>query len=949
MFLRSSLALLILLGCSGLAAAQSLGTELLGHFDLSDSETQYIYNDVWGYSAPDGTELAILGSTVGTHFVDVTDPGAPVQVAYVPGGVSVWRDMKTYGHYAYSVNETGGGIQVVDLSDAHAPRLVNALNAPVATAHNIFVDEEAGTLWVVGANASTPRNVFVYALEPDPSSPELITDWDGVYLHDVYVRDGIAYGAALYSGELWILDARDLPAIEVLARVPTPSGKAHNTWLTDDGRYCLTTDETGGGHIGVFDVTELAAPRLVAEWANPDGPRTIVHNVFVRGSYAYVSWYTAGLQILDLTNPELPTRAGYYDTHPGTSGSFDGAWGAYPFARSGHVYVSDISTGLYVVAFDAARSRLRGRVEDERGAPLGGVSVAVSTVSEPVVTGADGIYEFDLLPGVYDLSASLWGYDSASMVVTVGRSATEAPPLRLVPLPVAAVSGRLVDPSGSPVPAVRVRFASGPLRTTSGSDGTFSFERVPLGDHRLEVGEFGIAPMEFTLDVHSGSVAAGDLVVFAAVITDDLERSDHGWTVGAPDDGAVAGIWEWTEPFDDPLDDTQPDADQSEFGTHLFLTQRGEPGRIAGADDVDGGTTSLLSPRYDLTDLAAPALGFQLWYLNGGDVLPDDEFVVEASVDDGATWVRIWAEDEGIGAWDRVEVALPEDLASSDAVRFRFRASDLGSASRVEAAIDDIEVYDRRGRVSGRILSAAGGEPVAWGRVLVGGEVYLADDEGRFAFLATPGEVPIRFEAFGHQPAGLTVDVPARRNLALDPGLERVPFRRVEGRVRILEDGPGVEGVEVVCLGTPLVTRTDPQGRFGLDLPMGEYRLRFTGEPFESVERVVRVEPAPDPFPLEVVVHAAFATEAESVRPNPSRGESVLRFRLATPADVRIEVFDAHGRRVVDLWNGPREFGEHEVRWDGRSNAGERLPGGLYFVRFATPGVESVHRIVRLP
>ena len=47
-------------------------------------------------------------------------------------------------------------------------------------------------------------------------------------------------------------------------------------------------------------------------------------------------------------------EVGYYDTYLPPSGSFDGAWGAWPFFSSGKVIVSDITSGLYVVYFEGA-------------------------------------------------------------------------------------------------------------------------------------------------------------------------------------------------------------------------------------------------------------------------------------------------------------------------------------------------------------------------------------------------------------------------------------------------------------------------------------------------------------------------------------------------------------------------------------------------------------------
>src|SRR5688572_16361770 len=80
--------------------------QLLGSW--ASSQPGRDYNDVWGYAA-NGREYAIIGSNWGTHFVDITNPATPVEVASFPGttqvpfGQTSWRDYKTYGNYAYAV------------------------------------------------------------------------------------------------------------------------------------------------------------------------------------------------------------------------------------------------------------------------------------------------------------------------------------------------------------------------------------------------------------------------------------------------------------------------------------------------------------------------------------------------------------------------------------------------------------------------------------------------------------------------------------------------------------------------------------------------------------------------------------------------------------------------------------------------------------------------------
>lgn len=74
-------------------------------------------NDIWGYAAPDGTEYALVGAFNGTSIVSLADPANPIEVDFIPGPGSTWRDIKTWGEYAYVTNETSNGLLVIDLSN----------------------------------------------------------------------------------------------------------------------------------------------------------------------------------------------------------------------------------------------------------------------------------------------------------------------------------------------------------------------------------------------------------------------------------------------------------------------------------------------------------------------------------------------------------------------------------------------------------------------------------------------------------------------------------------------------------------------------------------------------------------------------------------------------------------------------------------------------------------
>ncbi len=77
--------------------------------------------------------------------------------------------------------------------------------------------------------------------------------------------------------------------------------------------------------------------------------------------------------------------------------------------------------------------------------------------------------------------------------------------------------------------------------------------------------------------------------------------------------------------------------------------------------------------------------------------------------------------------------------------------------------------------------------------------------------------------------------------------------------------------------------------------------------------------------------------------PNPFGVATRFEFALPERARVQVTVHDAAGRRVRRLLDEPRAAGPHAVLWDGRDQAGSRLPSGVYWARFhAGPSSRSM-------
>ena len=86
-----------------------------------------------------------------------------------------------------------------------------------------------------------------------------------------------------------------------------------------------------------------------------------------------------------------------------------------------------------------------------------------------------------------------------------------------------------------------------------------------------------------------------------------------------------------------------------------------------------------------------------------------------------------------------------------------------------------------------------------------------------------------------------------------------------------------------------------------------------------------------------------------SAGPNPFSGRLGLLLSVRPGGPVRVEVFDASGRRVRTLFDGTSTRGSMDLAWDGRDESGRRTAAGVYLIRARTPGASSVRRVVRLP
>ncbi len=349
--------------------AQDEEVELLYHWSDSTFVGSFcaicgngVYNEVWGF-VQDGREYGVIGSTAGANIFDLTDPSNIKMIDFIPGAYHgegvVHRDFHDYNGYLYMVCDQGlgiSGLQIADLSYLpDSVHVVYSSNELFSMAHNIFIDTTTAKLYVcsAGHNDETIEDIEVYYLGLDPINPILIQALDmNEYVHDVYVRNDIAYLNVGYTG-LFIVDFSPPVVPEILGSLTEYStygqGYNHSGWLNDAGDIYVFADETHGVDIKVVDVTDFSDMKVLSTFTSGVDPKSIAHNLIIKDNYVYVSYYHDGLQIFDISDPSNPELVRIFDTFSGDhAGTYEGAWGVYPYLPSGIVLISDMQSGFYV-------------------------------------------------------------------------------------------------------------------------------------------------------------------------------------------------------------------------------------------------------------------------------------------------------------------------------------------------------------------------------------------------------------------------------------------------------------------------------------------------------------------------------------------------------------------------------------------------------------------------
>ncbi len=351
--------------------SSSPGLVVVSHLNLAAGPGNI--TDVWSHTAASGRSFVYVGAyhqptcsteITGVHIVDVSDPANPQRVAFVP---------------------SPAGARVSDVMVAH-----------------------------VGTR-SFSGDVMVHGNEPCPPSlrPALTGPSTGIAIYDV--TDPL----------------RPVQLVQSFYDFPV-----HNAFLYQQGdrAFVLVVDDVNERDFHIAEITNPRAPVEVvsrgrADWFDPNldqmflgiGPASFLHDVWAQTyppdhpsaslagkTMAYLSYWDAGLVLLDITDPANPAFLGdsdYLDPDPVSGQPPEGnAHVAVPTADGSLVFLGDedfspfgfrfnVDTGPFVGSHQAVRAGFTTPISQLPDGALNGptVFVGLACPGQPIPPPSTGL------------------------------------------------------------------------------------------------------------------------------------------------------------------------------------------------------------------------------------------------------------------------------------------------------------------------------------------------------------------------------------------------------------------------------------------------------------------------------------------------------------------------------------------------------------------------------
>jgi hypothetical protein len=306
----------------------------------------------------------------GISIFDISNPLSPQFVTEYAG--EEMEDVEVYGRFGYFSSDdnqatpaTGTGVDIVDLIDPANPVRIARVDASLNGHHKVHTLSVSDGFMYTTDNITDTIKIFNVL---DPYAPSYVTTVDldlasNVDSHEVMVSDGRMYVASKIPGNATtgythIFDVSNVGTTgPVLLKGFQTGGGTHTSMPSEDGNLLIVSQERQNGEVRIYDISMIDQPN---DPQNPVLLKTITastlgieahspHHSHMHGDLLFLSWYEAGLQVLNLADPVNPAWVGSYDTFVGTSSDYNGNWGAFHGLGFDKVLLSDRNKGLIIV------------------------------------------------------------------------------------------------------------------------------------------------------------------------------------------------------------------------------------------------------------------------------------------------------------------------------------------------------------------------------------------------------------------------------------------------------------------------------------------------------------------------------------------------------------------------------------------------------------------------
>lgn len=334
---------------------------VVGHLNIAAGEGHV--TDVWGFVTEDGRSFAYLGSfdepfcssaITGVYVIDITDPAIPRQAGFIPSppGTRV-NDVK---------------VERLQTPFFEGDLLVHSTEFCTGETQEQAIDSSPG---IILYDVSEP-------LSPRQLAPDFSLDFE-VHNTFIYQQGERAYVLVVQD------DApRDFHIVDITdpSRPVKVSARGWQDWFGPDAQLALG---------------QAAIPFLHDVWAQAYPPNHRVPQYAGR-TIAYLSYWDAGLVLLDITDPVSPVFLGdsdYLDPDPVSGEAPEGnAHVAMPTADGNLVFLGDedfspsltiftVDTGDFAGDYRAAEGSFTRQIRELDGQVLTGQTVYVGQACNP--------------------------------------------------------------------------------------------------------------------------------------------------------------------------------------------------------------------------------------------------------------------------------------------------------------------------------------------------------------------------------------------------------------------------------------------------------------------------------------------------------------------------------------------------------------------------------------